>query len=305
METSMPSSQNPRPQSADALQIRQAAEEAASSFPALLTEAEKLAHTMSAGLHGRRKAGPGETFWQHRPYTFGDPVSAIDWRQSARTPERLHVRQNEWESAASIWFWLDGSKSMDFCSEYSTVTKRRRADIIAVALSILLTQAGEKVGLMGQKATAFHGRNGPSKFLETLTISSLQDTSSIPPVHSVKSNSRTIFISDFYTEYDVIEASIIQQIGSTSKGLLIQIIDPLEEDFPFTDRVEFSDMESTEKILIGRANAIADDYRRSFRNHQEKLKKLCQKISWTFVQHRTDDDASDALQAAFLALEGR
>ncbi|HOP21282.1 MAG TPA: DUF58 domain-containing protein, partial [Amphiplicatus sp.] len=94
---------------AGALQTRHEAEEAAALFPALMVEADRVAHTVAAGLHGRRRAGPGETFWQHRAYGFGDPVSAIDWRQSARAADRLYVRQNEWEAAAAVWIWRDAS----------------------------------------------------------------------------------------------------------------------------------------------------------------------------------------------------
>ena len=103
-----------RPAPASAGQIRRAAEDAAAAFPALMIDAERVAHAGASGLHGRRRAGPGETFWQHRAYTFGDPVSAIDWRQSARAADRLYVRQNEWEAAAAVWIWRDPTRSLDY-----------------------------------------------------------------------------------------------------------------------------------------------------------------------------------------------
>ncbi len=116
-----------------AIDIRRDAEAAAATFPALLVEAERIAQTVAAGLHGRRRAGPGETFWQHRPYSFGDPVSAIDWRQSARVASRLFVRENEWEAAAAVFLWRDPSASLNFASLRNVPLKRRRADILAVA----------------------------------------------------------------------------------------------------------------------------------------------------------------------------
>ena len=116
------------PQTGDGADIRQRAEEIAAAFPPLLIEAERIAHTVAAGLHGRRRAGPGETFWQHRAYAFGDPVSTIDWRQSARVADRLYVRQNEWDAAAAVWVWRDPSRSLDYASTRGLPTKRRRAD---------------------------------------------------------------------------------------------------------------------------------------------------------------------------------
>ncbi|MEA2858496.1 MAG: hypothetical protein QOC72_535, partial [Methylobacteriaceae bacterium] len=29
------------------------------------------------GVHGRRRAGSGENFWQFRPFSFGEPAQRI------------------------------------------------------------------------------------------------------------------------------------------------------------------------------------------------------------------------------------
>ena len=43
--------------------LRERAERAAGALPPLLVAAERLASTIALGVHGRRKAGMGETFW--------------------------------------------------------------------------------------------------------------------------------------------------------------------------------------------------------------------------------------------------
>ena len=53
----------------------------AGRMPALLIEAQRVAHTVAHGTHGRRRAGPGETFWQFRHYDQNDSLSGIDWRR--------------------------------------------------------------------------------------------------------------------------------------------------------------------------------------------------------------------------------
>lgn len=285
------------------VKVRYDAEKVADLLPPLLTEAERLAQTVSSGLHGRKRAGSGEVFWQHRPYIAGDPVSTIDWRQSARAPDRLYVRENEWESAASVWFWRDASKSMDFRNDTKLDTKRRRADVLAVALSILLTRAGEKVGVFGAQHRAFYGQSGPRKFLEALEMSPFREAESAPPTTVAKVGSRTIFISDFYTNYESIETSIKRQARNTTSGLLIQVVDPAEEDFPYRGRVEFQDMESADKILFGQADSIAETYKIRYRNHQRDLENLCKAVSWNFVRHRTDQSVLDALRAAYFATQ--
>lgn len=84
--------------------------ELAAPLPPMLVQAERIAATIAAGGHGRRRAGPGESFWQFRRYQPGDPRPRIDWRRSARTPH-IFVRENEWEAAQTVWLWRDGSAS--------------------------------------------------------------------------------------------------------------------------------------------------------------------------------------------------
>src|ERR1700730_4772616 len=87
-----------------ALQHR--AEQLAARLPPLLVQAERVAATVAQGVHGRRRVGSGDSFWQFRPYVPGDPVARIDWRETAKS-ERAYVRENEWEAAQSVWLWSD------------------------------------------------------------------------------------------------------------------------------------------------------------------------------------------------------
>ena len=61
------------------------AEALGARLPPLLVAAERVASTVAQGVHGRRRVGQGDSFWQFRPYVSGDPVNRIDWRQSARS----------------------------------------------------------------------------------------------------------------------------------------------------------------------------------------------------------------------------
>ncbi|MEM8773100.1 MAG: DUF58 domain-containing protein [Pseudomonadota bacterium] len=279
---------------------RRDAEEAAGHFPPLLVEAERIAQTVAAGLHGRRRAGPGETFWQHRPYSFGDAVSAIDWRQSARAADRLYVREHEWEAAAAVYLWRDPSKSLAFTSLKSLPEKGRRADILAIALSILLSQAGERVGILGEERRPFHGRNTPARVLEALQNHS--DDSSSPPAAHVPSGAHAVLISDFYTDVSAIENAARTLSGAGARGALVQVCDPAEEDFPYGGRVEFVDLESPQRLTFGDVKAVGDDYKDAFLAHRNALAALAQSVGWTFISHRTDQPAHLALLALFTAI---
>jgi uncharacterized protein (DUF58 family) len=285
--------------------VRREAEEAASAFPPLLIEAERIAQSIAAGLHGRRRAGPGETFWQHRAYAFGDPVSAVDWRQSARAADRLYVRQNEWESAASVWIWRDPSRSLDYASTRGAPTKRRRADVIAVALASLLAQAGERIGVVGRERRLFHGRNAAYRFLEAIDVDAFDDRASAPPPIPISPHARVTLISDFFTEFDAVASAVARCAALGAKGVLVQIVDPAEESFPFAGRTQFEDLESRDRMIFGDAGALAQSYRREFAAHRSRLVDLANRFQWTFLAHRTDAPASAALLSLFLALVDR
>src|ERR1043165_9628096 len=87
----------------------------AETMPRLILEARRIAATVIHGLHGSKRAGPGENFWQYRRFLSGEPARRVDWRRSARD-DHLYVREQEWEAAHTVWIWADRSPSMTFHS---------------------------------------------------------------------------------------------------------------------------------------------------------------------------------------------
>src|SRR5262245_61136470 len=83
----------------------------AATIPRLILEARRVAASIIHGLHGRRRAGSGENFWQYRRFVSGEAAARVDWRRSARD-DHLYVREHEWEAAHTIWIWPDRSPSM-------------------------------------------------------------------------------------------------------------------------------------------------------------------------------------------------
>jgi uncharacterized protein (DUF58 family) len=138
---------------------RQQAESLADRLPPLMVAAERVAATVAQGVHGRRRVGIGETFWQFRPYQPGDSSTRIDWRQSARGSQ-LFLREQEWEAAESVWLWCDGSPSMDYRSSARIPTNQVLALLLLLALASLLTRAGERVALLGEQRRPVGGRAG-------------------------------------------------------------------------------------------------------------------------------------------------
>ncbi|MEM7179202.1 MAG: DUF58 domain-containing protein [Pseudomonadota bacterium] len=178
--------------------LRRDAERVSGALPPLLVEAERLALSLLHGVHGRRRAGPGESFWQYRPANPGDTLGMIDWRRSARS-DRLYVRELEWEAAETVMLWCDRSKAMQYRSASVERTKADRAKLLSLALCVLLTRGGERFGLIGTAAErALTGER------QILQIGALLATSDVeehdygtPPMIADRRTGKAVFFSDF------------------------------------------------------------------------------------------------------------
>ncbi|MFP4271250.1 MAG: DUF58 domain-containing protein, partial [Alphaproteobacteria bacterium] len=145
---------------------RHEAERVGDGLPPVLVAADRVDATVAQGVHGRRRVGVGESFWQFRPYQPGDATAAIDWRQSAKG-DRVVLREQEWEAAQSVWLWVDRSASMGFRSRHGP-TKYERAQVLALALASLLLRAGERVAALTSPTPPMAGRAALARLAEQL-----------------------------------------------------------------------------------------------------------------------------------------
>lgn len=282
--------------------LRHEAERLASGLPPLLVRAERIAASVLPGTHGRRRIGPGETFWQFRRYQFGDPARSIDWRRSARS-DRIYIRQQEWEAAQSVWLWRDTSPSMRFQSTFAQEQKRDRADVLTLALASLLIRGGEHVGLLGVDEMPRGGRTA----IETTAMKlGFPDTSelSLPPLLRIRRHSHLVMIGDFLSPLVEIDELIRAYVARGVHGHLLQILDPVEEDLPFSGHVRFEGLEGEGEQTFGRVEAIASDYHRRMTARREALANMCRQVGWSHSLHRTDHSAQAALLSIYTALTG-
>lgn len=279
---------------------RDEAEALASHLPPLLIAAERLATATALGVHGRRRAGMGETFWQFRRYQPEDASTAIDWRQSAKS-QHLYVREREWEAAESVWFWRDGGPGMNFASSQDVPTKLERASVLALALASLLVRGGERVALMDGAFPPTTGRVALRRIAHGLGDAPADE---LPPATVRSRNSAIVWLSDFLMPFDAIEARMRALAHAGAHGFLVQVIDPAEEDFPFSGRVRFEDPRRTDETTFGRAETVRAAYRARFMAHVDTLGQLARRLGWSFTRHRTDRSPQTALIALYAALGG-
>lgn len=276
----------------------------ADRLPELVLEAVRVSNTVTHGSHGRRRAGPGETFWQFRQYQTGDSAQQVDWRRSASS-DHLFIREREWEAAHTIWLWPDISASMAYHSHLTPIRKSDRALVIMFAVAEMLVRSGERVAVMGLTNPSA-SRKATTRIAELLAANLRQHglTQSTPPPQRVGRFSSVLWGSDFLDPIDTIAGRIEELAGNGCTGHLVQVLDPAEETLPFHGRTEFIGIEDSSRWLTDRAEGLRETYRQRLLAQREALQSLCRKCGWSFLLHHTDRPAAELLLHLIIRLRG-
>ncbi len=286
--------------------IRHRAEQLAAPLPPLLVAAERVASSVAQGVHGRRRIGQGETFWQFRRYDFGDPAQLIDWRQSAKS-QNLFVREHEWEAAQSVWLWRDRSASMYYRSEPELPEKVQRAELILLALASLLVRASEHITLLGSGLTPSTGRATFHRLAGLVARQAgARPGTDLPAFEPLPRYAQLLLIGDFLSPTEDIHACIARFAARGCRGHLLQILDPAEVTLPFHGRVRFAGLEDeAESATLGRVESVRDQYRARLRSHRDEVAALARAVGWGYSSHRTDRPPQAPLLALYMALDQR
>jgi uncharacterized protein (DUF58 family) len=282
--------------------LRARAETEAARFPPLLARAEQLAGAVLLGDHGRRRAGMGDDFWQYRPAQPGDSRRMIDYRRSARGDTEF-VREREWQIAQSIMLWVDQGASMRFASSDALPQKAERARLLSLAIAILLIRGGERVGLTGTRLPPRRGNTQILRLAELFSEDAPEDYS--PPEHrAMIPSARALFISDFMGDVAEVKLALTKAADRGVRGVLLQVLDPTEESFPFRGRTIFESVGGTLSHETLKANDLKDRYLDRLAERKAELQALCALTGWQYGQHHTDHSAQAALLWLYGALQG-
>lgn len=268
------------------------AEQLGASLPPLLVEAERVAATVMPGLHGRRRSGPGEAFWQFRAYLPGDQASRIDWRQSGKS-DRLFIRETEWEAAQTVALWAGAGPGMEWRSSKDVPSKALRAQLLLLALASLLLRGGERVRLFGLPRP-FAGRHALPSIAD-----SLGQMAPRPEDHRIARHARAVLFGDFWEPLEATRGVIGALAAQGVRGHILQVLDPAEETLPYAGRIRFEAVagSNTPAALIPRVEAVRELYAERLARHRSGLAALAQSAGWSFATHRTDQPPEAALLA--------
>ena len=278
--------------------------ELARRLPSLVVQAKDVAATVMHGVHGRRRAGVGETFWQFRPFTWGESTTRIDWRRSARD-DRVYVREREWEAAHTVWIWMDRSPSMAYVSTLALQSKLDRALVLGMAAADLLVRGGERVG-SPNLTRPLAARNIVDRLAEAMIQQARRngEPEELPPADALAPRAQAVLLGDLLSDPAEIERTIHGMASRGALGHVVMIADPIEETFPFHGHTEFLDVDSAARLSVGEASAFRADYVGRLAAHRDRVRATCASRGWSFALHRTDRPTSEALLGLRMRLEG-
>ncbi len=259
------------------------AQSLAAGLPKLLLAAERLAFVAAPGLHGRRRAGTGESFWQFRDWRGGDDTRRIDWRRSA-AGERLYLREHEWEAQAGFSLHFADSPGMAFQSAKSFPAKRDRAILLLLALAALLLRAGERVSLAGVTPP----------LAGTTALFSLAQAITSGGAAPADPRARRVVFGDFLTPNP--------RFTAPPGGAVLQILDPAECDFPYTGRIVFEGYAREPNLEAPNAAAWRAAYLDRLAAQRDAVLQAANRAAQTALFHRTDSPPAIALSALYQAL---
>lgn len=281
--------------------LRGRAETLGQSLPALLAAADHLAQAVILGDHGRRRAGMGDEFWQYRPAHIGDSARMVDWRRSARSDAHF-VREREWQAAQSVSLWVDGAAAMRFSGDRNRPPKADRARVLALALAVLLLRGGERVGLLGHDTPPRSGRAQAERLALGLGEDGPEDYG-MPGTTGVPAHGRVVLISDFLGNINAVEQAVVAAADRGARGVILQVLDPAEEEFPFDGRTIFESMTGAVRHETRRAGDLRSRYLARLAERKEQLARIGRASGWHVGSHHTGDAAQPALLWMYRALE--
>lgn len=277
-----------------------AAASLASSLPPLLVAAERVAATVAQGVHGRRRSGPGESFWQFRHYHPGDAAYSVDWRQTAKG-DHAYVREREWTAAQTICLEVQRGAGMDWRSLPTLPTKGERARLLAAALACLLLRGGERVALTTPPTPPVWGRAALERLVATLEgLWETPETAALPiPPHA-----SAVVLGDFLEPLERVESGWRRLAGGGVRGHVVQVLDPAEESLPWQGRLRFESLDGGEGLMVRRVEDIAQAYHERLNQHRAALQDLARRLGWSFTVHHTTTPAPVPLLALYQSLSG-
>lgn len=292
---------------------------------ALQLLARQAVEGLAAGRHRSPHKGSSVEFKEHRPYVPGDELRNIDWAAYGKS-DRLYIREFDEETNLRCTLLVDRSGSMNYGGTRAGViagidadpaktppaTKQTFATALAAAIAYLLLSSQDAVGLMTFDKSVVDILPPRSRTSHLRSILSLL---AAPPAggetdlgvvlrqaHAkLPRRGMVVLISDGLGDVETLGQSLAMLRAGRQDVLFLQVLDPDEFDFPFTDRIEFRDLELAGNREIVDARQLRDRYLESLTRHNAAIAAACKRHRIDHALLTTDLPLVDSL-ARFVRL---
>ena len=193
---------------------------------------------------------------------------------------------------------------MSFRSSERLATKVDRARTLALATAILLNKGGERFGLTGDHLPPSRGNQQIEKMAQRLFDPDPADFGS-PATGGMSPHSRALFVSDFLGDFSATQAALTKAADKGVQGVILQVLDPQEETFPFHGRTVFHSMTGGTQHETLKADALKSRYLDRLTARKDALQSLARTTGWQFQTHHTDQSAMTALLWLYQSLAGQ
>ncbi|MEX0711866.1 MAG: DUF58 domain-containing protein [Pirellulales bacterium] len=257
-----------------------------------------------SGVHRSPYHGFSVEFAEHREYVPGDDLRYVDWKVFAKT-DKVYLKQYEEETNLVTYLLLDTSESMLYKSDPAALSKLEYAQCLAAALSWLILQQQDSVGLVTfdrEVRSLVRASSNPSHLKQLLHVMEQsvaeRKTASGPIFHDLaerlKKRGIVIVLSDLFDDVPSMLAGLKHFRHRRHEVVLFHVLDPAELDFPFRDTMLFKGLEQWPDVLTDPA-ALRKAYLQEFQSFVRQLKHGCRAQRMDYVGIRTDQPLDVAL----------
>lgn len=257
-----------------------------------------------SGMHKSPYHGFSVEFAEHREYVAGDDLRYVDWKVFGKS-DRIYLKQYDEETNFVCHLLVDTSESMTYKSDAAVLSKLEYAQNVAAALAYLIIHQQDAVGL----ATFDHAvsqflRPGSTaaqlkQLCHMLEQSPCSGESSIGPIfhdlaERIKRRGLVVILSDFFDDPQTLVMGLKHFWHRRHDVVLLQIIDPAEQDFAFVDPTLFKGLENLGEQLT-EPRALKKAYQREFESFLKEIRSSARDLHMDYVFLRTDQPLELAL----------
>jgi uncharacterized protein (DUF58 family) len=275
----------------------------------LRLRARHIVEGFVSGLHRSPHRGFSIEFAEHREYVPGDDLRYLDWKAFART-DKYYLKQFEDETNLICYLVLDASESMAYQSPAAPLSKLEYAKCLAAALSWLVLQQQDAVGLvtfdrqvrrqLTPAGNLGHLQNVVQVLEETRAAG---ETAAGPIFHELAERLRArgvvVVISDLLDDVESLMAGLKHFRHRRHDVVVLHVLDRAELEFPFDEPTRFRGLEQMADVPAD-PRSLRGAYLAEMKTFLDSVRFGCRQWSMDYEQVASDQPL-DQVRAKVLA----